>query len=87
VHLSAHIRDAGYDEDPGSANGASRRLPSAVIKVCLLNRLPALDLGRGDYSSCPTAVTPLPGGQPSPLGWRAVVRLEAPKAALPSVRS
>ena len=33
--------------------GASRPLPSAVINVCLLNRLPTLNLGGGHYSSCP----------------------------------
>src|SRR5215469_11534756 len=32
--------------------GASRPLPSVPTKVCLLNRLPTLDLGGGDYSSC-----------------------------------
>jgi hypothetical protein len=36
-----------------SANGASRPLPSVPTKVRLLNRLPTLDLGGGDYSSCP----------------------------------
>jgi hypothetical protein len=33
--------------------GASRPLPSASTKVRLLNRLPTLHLGGGDYSSCP----------------------------------
>src|SRR6516165_9199585 len=40
-----------------SAIGASRSLPGAAIKVCLLNRLPTLDLAGGDYPSCPFAVT------------------------------
>jgi hypothetical protein len=33
----------------------SRPLPNAPTKVRLLNRLPTLDLGGGDYSSCPEA--------------------------------
>src|SRR5215469_2231396 len=37
----------------GSAFGASRPLPSVPTKVRLLNRLPTLDLGGGNYSSCP----------------------------------
>ena len=36
-----------------TADGASRPLPSASTKVRLLNRLPTLHLGGGDYSSCP----------------------------------
>jgi hypothetical protein len=36
-----------------TANGASRPLPSAPTKVRLLNRLPMLNLGDGDYSACP----------------------------------
>jgi hypothetical protein len=32
-----------------------RPLPSVPPKVRLLNRLPTLDLGGGDYSSCPIA--------------------------------
>ena len=38
-------------EGPGS--DASRPLPSVPTKVRLLNRLPTLDLGSGDYSSMP----------------------------------
>ena len=36
----------------GSGIGASCPLPSAPTKVRLLNRLPTLDLGGRDYSSC-----------------------------------
>ena len=39
-----------------TAYGASRPLPSVSTKVRLLNRLPTLDLGGGNYSSCPLAV-------------------------------
>ena len=49
-------RDARYDEDPRSANGASCPLPSVTTKVRLLNRLPTLDPAGRDYSSCPQAV-------------------------------
>jgi hypothetical protein len=42
----------------GSFFGASRPLPSVPTKVRLLNRLPTLDLGGGDYSSCPEAAIP-----------------------------
>ena len=42
---------------PGrSGIGASRPLPSVPTKVRLLNRLPTLDLGNGNNSSCPEAV-------------------------------
>src|SRR5215467_10231440 len=34
-------------------NTVARPLPSVLTKVRLLNRLPTLDLGSGDYSSCP----------------------------------
>ena len=40
-------------ERAGSFIGASRPLPSVPTKVRLLNPLPTLDLGGGDYSSCP----------------------------------
>ena len=39
-----------------AASGAFRSLPSVPTKVGLLNQLPTLDLGDGDYSSCPEAV-------------------------------
>jgi len=38
-----------------TARGASRPLPNLPIKARLLNRLPTLDLGGGDYSFCPIA--------------------------------
>jgi len=44
-----------------SANGASRPLPRVPPKVFLLNPEPALRLGGRNRSSCPSAVTPLPG--------------------------
>src|SRR5215469_15775711 len=40
--------------------GASRPLPSVLTKVRLLNRLPTLDLGNANYSSCPKAGAPRP---------------------------
>ena len=43
-------------EEGTTGIGASRPLPSGPTKVRLLNRLPTLDLGGGDYSSCPEAV-------------------------------
>jgi hypothetical protein len=39
-----------------AAFGASRPLPSVPTKVRLLNRLPTLDLGGGDYSCCPLPI-------------------------------
>src|SRR6516225_805356 len=38
---------------PTAAFGASCPLPSVPTNVRLLNRLPTLDLGDGNYSSCP----------------------------------
>lgn len=51
-----------------TAVGASRPLPSVPTKVRLLNRLSTLDLGGGDYSSCPTADLRPPRGE----RWRGV---------------
>ena len=48
-----------HRDPPGSTFfneiGGSRPLPGVATRVRLLNRLPTLDLGGGDYSSCPTA--------------------------------
>jgi hypothetical protein len=42
-----------------TAYRAPHPLRSVPTKVCLLNRLPTLDLGDGDYSSCPGSATRL----------------------------
>ena len=55
-----------------AAIGASRALPSVPTKVRLLNRLPTLDLGGGDYSSCPTPAIPPPDPRVS-IGWISAV--------------
>jgi hypothetical protein len=62
--MTANDRPVGPMRLPRTTGiGASRPLPSVPTKVRLLNRLPTLDLGGGDYSSCPIAVARC--GQPA----------------------
>jgi hypothetical protein len=60
VRLLVHLPMAAFAQprfsavDVGRSEvGASLPLPSVSTKVRLQNRLPTLDLGGGDYSSCP----------------------------------
>ena len=62
-----------------TGTGASRPLLSVPTKVRLLNRLPTLDLGGGEYSSCPIPDL----GPTQPVSGRGV---GDPVADLPDLR-